>query len=55
MAKGINGMGKEFKLQVFEIKVYINALTNLLFGLAVYLIPGKMPGNDFFNEPDPNS
>lgn len=54
MAKGINGMGKAFKLQVFEIKVYINALTNLLFGLAVCLIPGKMPGNDFFKEPDPN-
>ncbi len=55
MAKGINGMGKEFKMQVFEIKVYINALTNLLFGLAVCLIPTKMPGKNFFNDPDPKS
>lgn len=49
MAKGINRTNKLLMARVFEIRVYINAFTNILFGLAMLLVPRKISGDRFFH------
>jgi hypothetical protein len=51
LAKGASNYDKKFMKNVFEIKVYINALTNILYAIGVFYIPGKtMHRRLFFEE-----
>ena len=51
-AKGIGRTDKLLMNKVFSIKVYVNTVTNLLFGIAVFLIPFKNKSLHFFYGPD---
>lgn len=48
LAVGIAKTNKQLMLQVFDILVYVNLLTNLLYGLAAWYIPKKMTVKNFF-------
>lgn len=50
LAKGISRTNKILMAQVFEIRVYINAVTNILFGIAVLFIPEKISSKLFFED-----
>jgi len=47
LAKGITNDNKMLMAQVFQIRVYINAVANLLLGVAFCFIPKKFPKNLF--------
>ena len=47
-AKGISRTDKNLMTKVFEIMVYVNAFTNLLFGLAMCFIPEKISTKNLF-------
>ena len=47
---GISKTNKQLMAQVFNIRVYVNAFTNLLYGLAVYYIPAKISSAQFFGK-----
>ncbi len=49
-AKGIAKTNKELMTKVFEIRVYINAFTNLLFGLAICFMPEKISRKNLFSD-----
>jgi hypothetical protein len=49
-AKGISKTNTSLMTKVFEIMVYINAFTNILFGLAVCFIPEKISRKNLFSE-----
>ena len=49
-AKGIAKTNKELMTEVFEIRVYINAFTNLLFGLAICFMPEKISRKNLFSD-----
>jgi hypothetical protein len=44
------GGNKQVLREVFEIKVDINALVNLIYAVAVYFIPVKTKRFNFFDE-----
>jgi hypothetical protein len=48
LAKGIANDNKKLVLQVFGIQVYINALANILYGIAVCFIPSKNTNKNLF-------
>ncbi|MBC7850664.1 MAG: hypothetical protein H7Y31_13060 [Chitinophagaceae bacterium] len=50
-AKGISKTNKVLMTKVFEIRVYINAFSNILYGIAICLIPQKISRKNFFTEP----
>lgn len=39
-----NPISSQFSRKIFEIRVYVNALTNILYAIAVYYIPVKTAG-----------
>jgi hypothetical protein len=45
---GIKVYDKELVANIFAIQVYINAFTNILYGIAVCLVPRKISEKDFF-------
>jgi len=47
-AKGISKTDKNLMTKVFEIMVYINAFTNLLYGIAMCFIPEKISRKNLF-------
>ncbi|MBS1917612.1 MAG: hypothetical protein JST87_15185 [Bacteroidetes bacterium] len=50
LAKGINVNNKAMMSQVFQIRVYVNALTNLLYGVGVCFMQKKFSGKDLFRD-----
>jgi len=48
-AKGISKTNKVLMGKVFEIMVYINAFTNILFGIAACFIPEKISRKNLFS------
>jgi hypothetical protein len=50
LAKGIAVNNKKLMVQVFAIRVYVNALTNILYGIAVCFIPKKLNTKDLFRD-----
>lgn len=52
--KGISKTNTQLMSQVFGIRVYVNAFTNLLYGLAVYYLPSRMSSTHFFRKNSEN-
>ncbi len=50
MAMGIRVYDKALMTKIFAIQVYINAFTNLLYGIAVCLIPNLTLSKDLFKD-----
>jgi len=49
-AKGISKTDKNLMTKVFEIMVYVNAFTNLLYGLAMCFIPERISRKNLFSD-----
>jgi hypothetical protein len=50
LAKGIAVNNKKLMVQVFAIRVYINAITNILYGIGVCFITKKINTKDLFRD-----
>lgn len=48
--KGISKTNKQLMTQVFGIRMYINAFTNLVYGLAAFYLPNTLSGVQFFRK-----
>lgn len=51
---GSNANTKKLMTQVFDIRVYVNALSNIVLGIAVLFIPRKKTGSTLFEEFEKN-
>lgn len=51
---GSNAATKKLMAQIFEIRVYVNALSNIVLGIAVLYIPRKKNGSTLFEAFDNN-
>ena len=50
MAKGIDSENRHMMIKVFSIKVYVNALANILYGIALLFAQKKVSGKDLFKD-----
>lgn len=46
----LNAESKPLALKIFNIRVYVNTLTNVLFAFGVYFIPEKLNRKELFRE-----
>jgi hypothetical protein len=50
MAKGIDAENKIMMSNIFSIKVYVNAVANILYGIALIFVQKKVSGKDLFKD-----
>ena len=50
MAKGLDNENKKLVAKVFGIQVYINAIANILYGIALLFVQKKVSGRDLFKD-----
>jgi hypothetical protein len=49
-AKGISKTNKDLMIRVFDIMVYVNAFSNIIYGIAVCLVPEKFSRKNLFSD-----